>query len=73
MMTALLPVAAAMTPDPDAAANVPMAITQPLGTMTTTPFDDDDHSGPVPESGLIVLVGTGLLGLAAIVRRTTGI
>ena len=27
----------------------------------------------VPEPGLLVMVGTGLLGLASVVRRTTGV
>jgi hypothetical protein len=73
MIAALLPVAAAMTPEADSTANVPMAITQPLGTMAATPFAGDGQPRPVPECGLIVLVGSGLLGLAAVVRRTTGV
>lgn len=27
----------------------------------------------VPEPGLLIMVGTGLLGLASVVRRTTGV
>lgn len=47
-----------------------VAITQPLpelmpGARLAYPA--------LPESGLMVLVGSALLGLAAIVRRTTGV
>ena len=69
LMIALLPVAAAVSAEPAGQTPVPVAIAQPLGTMgtemlaATTPI--------LPESGLLILVGTGLMGLAAIVRRTT--
>jgi len=69
LMIALLPVAAAVSAEPASTMPVPVAIAQPLGTMgtemlaPTTPI--------LPEAGLLVLVGTGLMGLAAIVRRTT--
>lgn len=47
-----------------------VAITQPLPTL----MPGAGRAYPaLPESGLMVLVGTGLLGLAAIVRRTTGV
>jgi hypothetical protein len=72
LMVALLPVAAAVSAEPATTpAPVPMAIAQPLGALGTA------AGGPIggamlPESGLMVLVGTGLLGLAAVLRRTTG-
>ena len=73
MITALLPVVAAVTPDRTNAPVVPMAITQPLGRVTANPFGASNHNGSLPESALMVLVGSGLLGLASVVRRTTGI
>ena len=69
LMIALLPLAAAVSAEPASAIPVPVAIAQPLGTMgaelvaPATPI--------LPEAGLLVLVGTGLMGLAAIVRRAT--
>jgi hypothetical protein len=63
---ALLPIMAAVPPETAAStlntlppAQMPVAIAQPLGAME------------VPESGLLVLVGSALLGLASVVRRTT--
>lgn len=69
LVMALLPVAAAVSPDPAPPSTVPVAITQPLGNLATGLAP---AGAPVlPESGLIVLVGSGLLGLAALMRRTT--
>ncbi len=68
LIMALLPVAAAM-PEPAASTPVPVAIAQPLSAIgaeivpSATPI--------LPETGLLILVGTALMGLAAIVRRTT--
>ena len=62
-------VAAAVSAEPASTMPVPVAIAQPLGTIgpemlaPATPI--------LPEAGLLVLVGTGLMGLAAIVRRAT--
>jgi len=67
MTMALLPVAAAVSAEP--AAQPPMAIVQPLGVLNTAAVASG--GAVLPESGLLVLVGTGLLGLAAVVRRTT--
>jgi hypothetical protein len=68
LMMALLPVAAAVSAEP-APTPVPVAIAQPLGTGGAEILG---RRVPVlPESGLLVLVGTGLMGLGAIVRRTT--
>jgi hypothetical protein len=66
-MTALLPLAAAVSAEPAAPPAVPVAITQPLAAIG--PFGSG--TALLPESGLLLLVGTGLMGLAAIVRRTT--
>jgi hypothetical protein len=70
LLMALLPVTAAVSTDAAPAPDAPVAMTQPvgniariLGSRSTTPF--------LPESGMIMLVGTGLLGLGAIVRRST--
>ena len=72
LMVALLPVAAAVSAEPAMPpAPVPMAIAQPLGALGTT-ASGAIGSPMLPESGLMVLVGTGLLGLAAVLRRTTG-
>ena len=73
MISALLPVVAAMTPDRTSPSVVPMAITQPLGRVAANPFAAGEQTRSLPEAGLTLLVGSGLLGLAAVVRRTTGI
>jgi hypothetical protein len=66
---ALLPVAAAVSPDAVPPAQVPVAIAQPIASM---PLMSARASGRLlSEPGLLVLVGTGLMGLAAIVRRST--
>ena len=79
---ALLPIMAAVPPEtatstlsPLPPAQMPVAIAQPLGAMEGGPL----HAVPgtsrahamLPESGLLVLVGSALLGLASVVRRTT--
>lgn len=46
-----------------------MAITQPLGDMADAL--PRTNAAPLPETGMLVLVGTGLFGLAAVVRRAT--
>ena len=69
LMIALLPVAAAASAEPASTMPVPVAIAQPLGTISTEMLAP---ATPIlPEAGLLVLVGTGLMGLAAIVRRAT--
>ncbi len=68
LVLAFLPVAAAVSPEVASSTPVPVAIAQPL----TTPLLPGGHGGAVlPESALLVLVGGGLLGLAALVRRST--
>lgn len=66
LVLALLPVAAAVSPEVPPT-SVPVAIAQPL----TMPLLPSDGRAVLPESGLLVLVGGGLLGLAAVVRRAT--
>ncbi len=70
LVLALLPVAAAVSPEAVPETAVPVAIAQPLAMPLLTKRDAEPI---LPESGLLVLVGTGLMGLAAIVRRTTKI
>ena len=68
LVLALLPVAAAVSPDDAAAPDVPVAITQPIGNFAVV------HSrgqAALSESAMTLLVGGGLIGLASIVRRTT--
>jgi hypothetical protein len=70
LVLGLLPVAAAASPDapPPTTTAVPVAIAQPV----TLPAFTSDRLRPVlPETGLMMLVGSGLLALAAVVRRTT--
>jgi hypothetical protein len=69
LMMALLPVAAAVSAEPTSSTPVPVAIAQPLGTHGTEMLAPDTPI--LPESGLLMLVGSALMGLAAIVRRTT--
>jgi hypothetical protein len=66
---ALLPVAAAVSAEPNSATPMPVAIAQPLGTHGTDILTPDTPI--LPESGLLMLVGSALMGLGAIVRRTT--
>lgn len=77
---ALLPLIGAVSPDAPPPVNaapprVPVAIAQPLAAMDggalvampSSPVVD----AMLPEPGLLVLVGSALMGLAAVVRRTT--
>ena len=68
LVIALLPVAAAVPAEPTLPSEVPVAITQPLGAMGTDLLARDGSA--LPESELLMLVGTGLMGLAAILGRT---
>jgi hypothetical protein len=71
----LLAMVAAVSPDaitPALDSAMPVAIVQPLATTPLVSMPRQDKSNPMlPESGMLVLVGTSLLGLAALVRRTT--
>lgn len=69
LIMAFLPVAAAVSAEPTSQTQVPVAIAQPLGAISPKIVAGDTLV--LPESGLLLLVGTGLMGLAAIVRRAT--
>ena len=69
MLVALLPAAAAMSPAADRPNDVALSIAQPLtGFSTVRTFGDRDLAST---PGLLVLVGSALMVLASIVRRTT--
>ena len=68
---ALLPVAAAaVSPDTPPPNPMPVAIAQPIAVRAP---QLPAWSPRLSETGLLVLVGTGLLGLGAVVRRTTSV
>ena len=77
---ALLPIGGAVSPDAVSPVNapqprVPVAISQPLaamdgGALVARPASPSSDA-MLPEPGMLVLVGTALMGLGAIVRRTT--
>jgi hypothetical protein len=81
---ALLPVMAAVPTDRAKKASLdslpsshmPVAIARPLGTierpLAVRPSTRFGTKPMLPESGMLVLVGSALLGLASIVRKTTG-
>ena len=69
LIMAFLPVAAAVSAEPSAQTAVPVAVAQPLGAIGPEIVPGD--TSILSESGLLMLVGSGLMGLAAIVRRTT--
>jgi hypothetical protein len=68
LTAALLPVAAAVSAEPAIPAPAPVAITHPLGAIGSRPLFG---RATLPESGLLMLIGTGLMGLAAVVRKAT--
>ena len=68
---ALLPIVAAVPPEPRTSpldAKTTVAIAQPLAVIERGPLA---VSPWLPESGMMVLVGSALIGLAAVVRRAT--
>lgn len=78
---ALLPLLAAVSPEAATSAlealpagQVPVAIVQPFAALDSRPLigmpAHRSSSPMLPESGLLVLVGSALLGLATMVRRT---
>jgi hypothetical protein len=70
LVLALLPIAAAVSPEAGAPTPVPVAITQPL--ITASPVYQAATASPIlPESGLLLLVGGGLMALGAVVRKAT--
>ena len=65
---ALLPVTAAVSTMAATPDEIPVAITQPIARIAG-PLGP---SAPIlPETGMMMLVGSGLLGLGTIVRRST--
>jgi len=69
LVIALLPVAAAVSTDAATPDEIPVAITQPIAHITRAL---GTSSSPVlSESGMMLLVGSGLLGLGGVVRRST--
>ena len=71
LMVALLLVTSAAAPETTTAAEVPIAITQPVDSLSQVFGGLPSVIPLLPESGSILLVGSGLLGLATIVRRST--
>jgi hypothetical protein len=79
LVAAVLPIVAAMPSEPTAPAldpsqRVPVAIAQPLAAMDTgilVAIPSTPGPARLPESGMLVLVGSALMGLAAVVRKTT--
>lgn len=69
LIVVLLPVAAAVSAQPTSSTPVPVAIAQPLGAHGTELLTPDTPL--LSESALLMLVGSALMGLAAIVRRAT--
>jgi hypothetical protein len=68
MLTLLVTAAvstAAATPD-----EIPLAITQPIGHLSGA-FGASKGVPVLPETAMMMIVGSGLLGLGAIVRRTS--
>ena len=72
---ALWPAMAAVSRDTVPPSRMPVAISQPLVAMGDTgpilPIPPRPHEPLLSETGMLVLVGSGLLGVAALVRRTT--
>jgi len=69
-MMALLPVAATVSTNAATPDEIPVAITQPIGHISGA--RGPSSATPVlPETGMMMLVGSGLLGLGTIVRRST--
>jgi hypothetical protein len=72
---ALWPAMAAVSRDTVPPSRMPVAISQPLVAMSDSgplvPITPGPREPFLSETGMLVLVGSGLLGLAAVVRRTT--
>lgn len=65
LMVALLPMTAAIAADSEPPDIMLIAITQPIAVVPGSGLT----ARTLPEPGLILLVGSGLLGLASVVRR----
>ena len=70
LVLALLPATAAVSPEAASAPDVPVAITQPVGNIARV-LGRQSATPLVPEAGMILLVGSCLMGLGVIVRRST--
>ena len=69
LVLALLPLTAAVSTDAATPDEIPVAITQPIGRIAA-PLGS--AGAPLlPETGMMMLVGSGLLALGTIVRRST--
>jgi hypothetical protein len=68
LLTALLPVTAAVSAAPAERSPVQVALAQPLGALGPLAAV---HRRVLPEPGLLMLIGGGLMGLGALVRRAT--
>jgi hypothetical protein len=75
---ALVPMIGAVAPEPPVNTpqpRVPVAMAQPIAAMDRSSLVTIPASRAsdaiLPESGMLVLVGSALMGLAAVVRRTT--
>ena len=79
LVATLLPIVAAMPteqtpPALEPSQRVPVAIAQPLAAMDTgllVAIPSTSRTARLPETGMLVLVGSALMGLAAVVRKTT--
>lgn len=73
MLAAVSPDAATSQRDPVPPTKMPVAIAQPLAAIDGSPLvtipRKTGAEAVLPESGMLILVGTTLLGLAAAVRR----
>jgi hypothetical protein len=68
ILMALLPAVAAIPSDTDRPPDVALSIAQPLSGLTSIGIRTRDITST---PGLLLLVGSALMGLASIVRRTT--
>jgi hypothetical protein len=68
MLISLLPPAAAISAAGAAAPDVPMAIAQPL---VAVPAVTVHRPNALVDAGVLTLVGSALMGLGSLVRRTT--
>lgn len=77
LLMALVPIVASVPPEPSSSTKIesrlPVAIAQPLASADRVSIValPKGIAPAVSESGMLVLVGSALIGLAAIVRRTT--
>jgi hypothetical protein len=70
LVMALLPVTAAVSIDAATPDEIPVAIAQPISRITHV-LGTPGASPVLFESGMMILVGSGLLGLGTAVRRST--